>query len=144
MNYYLVIYNHISELVEAHTPELAVIVSMEGERWHARNGKVSGHFVVHEFYVDGRATGREIDVVDLGPAKDVPLVGVTPDGQQVVALGTNAEDLPQPSVPHTCGKCGASSQGPHACPYQAALHNNNDLEYCTCCKACTRRCRNDI
>lgn len=43
-----------------------------------------------------------------------------------------------------CGKCGKPSEGPHRCPYQAALHDDNDPEYCTCCEDCTTQCRNDI
>lgn len=77
------------------------------------------------------------------PFRFCPFCGKALEDQEV----ENEKDLlplPLPSAVHTCGKCGAPSQGPHRCPWEADLYGNEDPEYCTCCDDCEQRCAADI
>lgn len=56
----------------------------------------------------------------------------------------DSEIVADSGVVAVCGKCGAPSEGPHSCPYEADINDNDDPECCTCCDACTQECADDI
>ena len=33
---------------------------------------------------------------------------------------------------------------PHACPFQEEVNDDMDEEYCVCCRACARKCKEEI
>jgi hypothetical protein len=44
-----------------------------------------------------------------------------------------------------CPKCKKNPrQEPHSCPYRVEIDDDNDPEYCMCCKECEGECLDDI
>ena len=81
-HYYMVVESHISEIVETESPEqvptaVARNKYLQGQ-WIVRKGKANLHWIGYEFHPSGRITGRQVDIIDLGPITAYDRPGLSP------------------------------------------------------------------
>ena len=81
-HYYMVVEGHISEIVETESPEqvptaVARNKYLQGQ-WIVRKGKADLHWIGYEFHPSGRITGRQVDIIDLGPTTAYDRPGLPP------------------------------------------------------------------